>query len=82
MFLNSDTGIIHVEYDENLTEKGKRKKDLLWAVIAVLSGLYLGTFPLREWEVCTNEPVGAVIVEGVAVVMLIFGIWKFKKYKS
>lgn len=68
-----------LEDDENLTKEGKRKKNLIGAVAWILVGLYLLALPFRNWENCIEHPIVIVILEGIAVVTLIFGVLKLKK---
>ena len=76
-FLNDVNGC-YMEYDENLTKEGKRKKTLIWAVIFINAGLYLISLPFGRRRLYAEYPFLTLIIEITAIAILILGILKLK----
>lgn len=76
-FLNGDSAV-RFSYEENLTKEGKRKKELIWAVLSVLEGMFLLVFPFFNHNIVAEHPAATLIVFLLGLFLLIYGILKFK----
>lgn len=77
-FLNGDSAV-RFSYEENLTAEGKRKKELIWAVLSALEGIFLLIFPFCNHDIVIEHPAATLIVVLLGLVLLLFGLFKFKK---
>ncbi len=76
-FLNGDSAV-RFSYEENLTKEGKRKKELIWAVLSVLEGMFLLVFPFFNHNIVAEHPAATLIVFLLGLFLLIYGILKSK----
>ncbi len=80
-FLNNSNGVnfYHLEYDENLSEEGKRKKDLIKGPELIIGALIIGLLPLYRIDFMLEQNIIVRIVlliveEAVAISIGYMGI--------
>lgn len=77
-FLNIGGSGVHDSYEEELSEEGLRKKDLITGPSFVLSAVLLALFPLFSWEpfhtMSEADWIAVVIMEAVALGLGGFGV--------
>lgn len=81
-FLNSSDPGVHLEYDENLAEEGKRKKKRIWAVIFVLQGLFFASTIIWRWDVYVEYPFAGAVVEALGIGMIVWGVMEWRKSRK
>ncbi len=46
-----------LSYEEDLSVEGKRKKDLIWGAIILISAVLTALLPFYRWEFLVEEPI-------------------------
>lgn len=54
-FLNPGKSTLHYDYDDELSQEGKRKKNLIWGPLILSSGVVITLLPILRWEVVAEE---------------------------
>ena len=54
-FLNPGESTLHYDYDDELSQEGKRKKNLIWGPLILSSGVVIALLPILRWEVVAEE---------------------------
>lgn len=74
-FLNFGDSWYHLSYDEDLSEEGMRKKDLIWAPIFLITAIVFALLPFFRWEVIAEQsiPIRFFLSLGVEVAAIGMG---------
>lgn len=54
-FLNPGKSTLHYDYEDDLSQEGKRKKNLIWGPLFLSSGVVIALLPILRWEVVSEE---------------------------
>lgn len=82
-FLNFGDGLFHLSYEEDLSDEGIRKKDLIWGPLFLITAVSIAFLPFYRWEVVVEQSVPmrfflVLVLEAVAIGIGIGGIVMIK----
>lgn len=83
-FLNVGDSWYNLSYEEDLSDEGKRKKDLIWGPILLISAVLTALLPFYRWEFVVEQslPVRFFLVLAVEAVAIGIGIGSIVMIKN
>lgn len=81
--LNDGAGGFYYDYEDELSEEGKRKKDLIWGPLLTSTAVAMAILAIVQWGDVQEESMfmrifSTGVVEAVAIVMGISGVRRIR----